>query len=105
MTTCVTASNSIRCLARATVIAGVGAVVTHGPKHDGHPQLGLLEEDLHEGGQHAHLLRQVVRVDLEVDQALHPLGVVTESPIVLRLLHPNQQPQHETANRRKDLWQ
>lgn len=58
---------------------------THGAKHDGHPQLGLLEEDLHEGGQHAHLLGEVIGVDLEVHQPLDALGVVPEPPVVLRL--------------------
>lgn len=67
----------------------VVSVVTHRSEHDGHPQLGLLEEDLHEGGQHAHLFRQVIRVDLEVHETLHALSVVPESPVVLRLLTPD----------------
>ena len=61
------------------------ASTTHGPEHNGHPQLRLLEEEIHEGRQHPHLLGQVVRIDLEVHEAFDPFRVVAESPVVLRL--------------------
>lgn len=61
--------------------------LTHRPKHDSHPQSGLLEEKLPQGRQAAHLFGQVVRVDLEVHETLDALGIVSESPVVLGLIN------------------
>lgn len=72
---------------------------THRSEHKGHPQSWLLEEELPQRGQHPHLLCEVIGVDLEVDQALDALGVVPESPVVLRLLATGT-----TIDRKRIIW-
>mmetsp|Transcript_31644 Transcript_31644/g.71136 ORF Transcript_31644/g.71136 Transcript_31644/m.71136 type:complete len:682 (+) Transcript_31644:199-2244(+) len=74
---------------------GVGAleaVLVHreARKHDLPPQTGLGQENRAQRRERAHLLGEVVAVDLEVDKALDSLGVVPEPvvPVVLVQLGP-----------------